>query len=139
MSTLESLRRFLLAILLIGMTGTAVELLLLQHDEGPIQLVPLVLLGVGLVTILWHASSPGRRSTAAARMVMGAFIAAGVFGVFFHFRANAEFQLESDPTLAGAALAWKVMAAKVPPALAPGVMLQLGLLGLAYTYRTKEQ
>ena len=139
MSTLQRLRRFLLAILMIGMTGTAVELLLLQHDEGPLQLVPLGLLGLGLVIILWHAISPGRASTAAARMVMVAFIAAGMAGVFFHFQANAEFQLESDPTLAGAALVWKILAAKVPPALAPGVMLQLGLLGLAYTYRNKEQ
>lgn len=31
------------------MTGTAVELLLLQHDEGPLRLVPLGLLGLGLV------------------------------------------------------------------------------------------
>ncbi len=27
------------------------------------------------------------------------------------------------------------MAAKTPPALAPGSMAQLGLIGLAYTYR----
>ena len=33
----------------------------------------------------------------------------------------------------------KVLEAKVPPALAPGVMIQLGLIGLAYTYRYKEQ
>ena len=32
-ATLQVLRRFLLAILLIGMSGTAVELLLLEHDE----------------------------------------------------------------------------------------------------------
>jgi len=27
------------------------------------------------------------------------------------------------------------MTAKTPPALAPGAMIQLGLLGLVYTYR----
>jgi hypothetical protein len=29
----------------------------------------------------------------------------------------------------------KVVTAKAPPALAPGVMVQLGLLGLVYTYK----
>lgn len=139
MSTLETLRRFLLVILVIGMAGTAVELLLLQHDEGAIQRVPLVLLGAGLMSVGWHAVHPGKASANAVRAVMVAFVAAGLAGIYFHYRANVEFQLESDPSRAGAALFWKVLAAKVPPALAPGVMMQLGLLGLAYTYRDKEQ
>ena len=58
MSTLQMLRRFLLVILTIGMVGTAVELLLLKHNEGKIQLVPLVLLGAGL-RVAWHAMRCG--------------------------------------------------------------------------------
>ena len=65
-------------------------------------------------------------------------LAAGLAGLYFHYRANVEFQLESDPTLAGRALLMKVLEAKAPPALAPGVMIQLGLVGLAYTLRYKE-
>jgi hypothetical protein len=139
MSTLQILRRFLLVILTIGMAGTAVELLLLKHDERAIQLVPLVLLGAGLASVAWHAVRPGTASAWAVRIVMVAFVAAGFAGVYFHYRANVEFQLETDPSLAGAALLWKVLAAKAPPALAPGVMMQFGLLGLAYTYRDKER
>jgi hypothetical protein len=44
-----------------------------------------------------------------------------------------EFQLEMDPTLGGMALLLKVMHAKAPPALAPGNMVLLGLLGLIST------
>ncbi len=40
-----------------------------------------------------------------------------------------------DPALSGSALWWKVLRAKAPPALAPGTMVQLGLIGLAYSYR----
>jgi hypothetical protein len=40
-----------------------------------------------------------------------------------------------DPSLSGWPLFVKVVTAKAPPALAPGVMVQLGLLGLVYTYR----
>jgi hypothetical protein len=133
------LRRFLLVILTIGMAGTVVELLLLKHDEDAIQLVPLVLLGAGLASVLWHAVRPGTTSARVVRMVMTAFVAAGLAGVYYHYRANVEFQLETDPSLAGAALLWKVLAAKAPPALAPGVMIQFGLLGLTYTYRDKER
>ena len=55
------------------------------------------------------------------------FLAAGAAGVYYHYRANVEFQRETDPSLAGRALLWKVLQAKVPPALAPGVLVQLGL------------
>jgi hypothetical protein len=37
--------------------------------------------------------------------------------------------------LAGWQLFWQAIRSKTPPALAPGVMIQLGLIGLAYTYR----
>lgn len=139
MTTIQAVRRFLLAILVLGMAGTAVELLLLKHDEGATQLVPLVLLGLGLAAIAWHAVRPDSASAGTVRATMVAFLAAGTAGVYFHYRANVEFQLESDPSLGGRALLMKVLEAKVPPALAPGVMIQLGLIGLAYTYRSKEQ
>jgi hypothetical protein len=40
-----------------------------------------------------------------------------------------------DPTQSSWTLFTKVMTAHAPPALAPGVMAQLGLLGLIYTYQ----
>lgn len=138
MTTLRAVRRFLSLILLLGMSGTVLELLLLQHDEDALQFVPLVLLGLGLAAVAWHALRPGPASGVAVRALMVAFLAAGVAGIYYHYRANVEFQLELEPSLTGAALFRKVVAAKVPPALAPAVMIQFGLLGLAYTYRDKE-
>jgi hypothetical protein len=130
----SGLRRLLAAILLIGMSGTLTELLLVGHVAGRIQLVPVVLLGCGLAALAWHAIAPSRFSARAVRVLMLLFIAAGFAGVYYHFAANVEFQQETDPSLAGAALIWRALEATVPPALAPGVMLQLGLIGLAYTY-----
>ena len=139
MDTLTGLRRLLGGVLLLGMSGTFVELLLLQHDEDAIQLVPLVLLGGGIAAVAWHAWTRSAGSATAVRALMVLFIAAGLAGVYFHFTANVEFQRETDPALRGSALVWQALEAKVPPALAPGVMLQLGLIGLAYTYRHKER
>ena len=125
----------LAGILLLGMSGTLIELLLLGHHEDRIQLIPLVSLVVGLTVVCWHAVTASLLSERVLRGVMLVFLTAGAAGVYYHYRANVEFQRESDPSLAGRALLWSVLRAKVPPALAPGVMVQLGLIGLVYTYR----
>lgn len=134
-TTLVVIRRVLLAILLIGMAGTTIELFLLKHDEEATQLIPLVLLGLGFLTIAWHAARPSAASVTTIQVMMALFIAAGVIGMFLHYQANVEFQLEMDKSLAGMPLFWKAVAAKAPPALAPGSLSQLGLIGLAYSYR----
>jgi len=139
MDTLFRLRRILAVVLLLGMTGTLVELVLLQHHEDAIQFLPLVLLGAGVAAVLWRMASGSAASAAAVRGLMLLFLAAGAAGVYYHFAANLEFQRETDPALRGMALFRQALAAKVPPPLAPGVMLQLGLIGLAYTYRYKER
>jgi hypothetical protein len=139
MTPIQAVRRFLGVILFLGMSGTTVELLLLKHDEDRIQLIPLVLLAAGLVAVIAHVLRPSARTAGAIQVTMAAFVAAGVAGLYFHYRANVEFQLEGDPSLAGRALVMKALEAKAPPALAPGVMVQLGLLGLAYTFRYKER
>jgi uncharacterized membrane protein len=71
----------------------------------------------------------------ALQITMVLFIAAGLLGVVLHYQANVEFQREVDPSIAGWALLSKAMTAKTPPALAPGSMVQLGLIGLAYSFR----
>ena len=133
--TLETIRRVLLAILIIGLVGTAAELLLLDHDEEAIQLIPLALIVIAFVAIGWHALDQGGASLKLLQIVMLLFIVAGGVGMVLHYRANVEFQREVDPSIAGRALVVKAMKAKAPPALAPGTMSQLGLIGLAYAYR----
>lgn len=132
---LAVVRRLLLAILLLGMVGTGVELLLLKHDEEATQLIPLVLLGLGLITVVWHAARPTTATMMTVQITMVLFVAAGVIGMVLHYQANVEFQLEMDKSLSGMPLFWKAIAAKTPPALAPGTMSQLGLIGFAYSFR----
>jgi len=134
-SRLSSLRKILLAILALGMMGSLTELILLKHSEEIFQWVPLVLLGVGLLALTWHGVSGSALSLRLLRWLMYGFVTAGVAGIYFHFQGSAEFKLESQPNLAGMALFWEAIRAKAPPLLAPGAMVQLGLLGLAYTYK----
>jgi hypothetical protein len=74
-------------------------------------------------------------STRALRWLMLAFVISGLAGVYFHFQGSAEFKLESNPKLDGMALFWEAIRGKAPPLLAPGAMVQLGLIGLIYTYK----
>ena len=133
--TLRALRRVLLAILVVGMAGTAAELLLLDHVEDATQIIPLALIAAGFASLAWNAVRRTRLSVRTLQAVMGLFLVSGLLGIYFHLGAIAEFQLEMEPELTGGNLLWKVLQAKTPPALAPGVMGLHGLIGLAYAYR----
>ena len=131
----DTARRLLLAILLLGVLGIVAELLLLDHIEDATQWIPI---GLGAATLLLSLVVTVRPTSASIRLfqlVMVLMIISGGVGMYLHLAANMEFQLEMDPALAGFALFKKSIVAKAPPALAPGAMAQLGLIGLAYTFR----
>jgi hypothetical protein len=132
---LRFVRGAILVVVALGTAGMAAELLLIGHFADATQLIPLVLGGFALGLIGWIAARPGILTLRALQFVMLTYIGAGITGVTVHFNANAEFQREIDPAIGGRDLFWKVVEATAPPALAPGVMVQLGLLGLVYTYR----
>lgn len=130
-----SLRRFMLALLALGIVGLTTELVLLEHYEDFKMLIPLGLFALAAVAIAWQAFGASRASLRLLQATMVMFVVAGAVGVGLHYLGNLEFQLEIDPSQSHWTLFKKVMHAKAPPALAPGVMAQLGLLGLAYAYR----
>jgi hypothetical protein len=131
----DAARRILLAILLLGVIGIMAELLLLNHIEDVWQLIPLGLGGATLLMSAAMAFAPTPIAIRLFQLVMLLMIASGALGVYLHYGATTEFQLEMDPALTGFALFKKAIVAKAPPALAPGAMIQLGLIGLAYTFR----
>jgi hypothetical protein len=131
----DAARRIVLAILVIGIAGLSLELWLLAHIEDVYQLIPLVLNGAGLIMAALVATRPSAGTVRLFQLVMVLIILSGALGVLLHYQATTEFQLEMDPSLTGWALFRKAIVAKAPPALAPGAMTQLGLIGLAYTYR----
>ena len=133
--TLTSVRRLLLLVITGGTIAMAVDLVLIGHYEDSNQLIPLVVGGIGLLTIAVTARRPSVGTIRTMQFVMLCFIGTGIIGVTLHFQANAEFQREVDPAISTRDLIWKVVEATAPPALSPGVLVQLGLLGLVYTYR----
>jgi hypothetical protein len=131
---LELLRGLVLAVLVIGLLGTVTELVLLEHYEQVLQLIPVVLIAAALGAIIWQLISKSAASLRALEIIMILFVLAGFAGVVAHFHGSAEFQLDLNPAMSTWELLEKVMRAKAPPLLAPGMMLQMGLLGLIYVY-----
>jgi hypothetical protein len=140
-ATLPLVRRALLGIYLFGTVGTAVELLLLGHTDGAWQWSPIALLGASLLVLAWHAAARSRRrrgsAAASVRAFQGTmlvFVASGLAGTLLHYRGNVEFEREREPSIEGLPLFWEAVRGATP-ALAPGTMIQLALVGLAYTFR----
>lgn len=123
-----------LFILVLGLAGTAAELVLLQHYEDWWQVAPLVLIGLALLVLVWHGVTSGAASVRGIQALMALFLFSGLIGIGLHYNANSEFELEMDPSLAGFRL-FRESLSGATPALAPGTMVQLGLIGLVYTYR----
>jgi cation transport ATPase len=131
---LSTIRRVIVAVLMLGMGGLLAELALIAHYEDVTQWIPIALLAVGLVVLGADLVLERGWTQLLMQLTMALLIAAGLLGVYFHFQGSREFQVEMDPQMRGTTLVWHVLRAKSPPTLAPGSMVQLGILGLGYAY-----
>jgi hypothetical protein len=132
---INRLRGLLLAIFVVGLLGAGGELLLLGHTEDWRQWIPLILMSLSLAVLGWRAVVRSRVSLRLFQATMILFMLSGFIGLVLHYKANVEFELEMYPAMKGWELFWKAIKGATPPTLAPGTMIQLGLVGLAYSYR----
>ena len=129
-----SLRGLLLALVLLGAFGLVVELFLLEHTESPVQWAPSATLAGVLASGALVAVRPGHAAVRAFQTVMATAVLVGALGVYLHLEGNLEFEREADPSVHGFQLLWRSVRGATPT-LAPGAMIQLGLLGLIFAYR----
>ena len=128
------IRTLLLATLLLSLVGTGAELLLLEHFEDVWQWTPIVMIGTAFVVLATHGLAGGPATLNVFRGLMVLFLVSGALGILLHYRGNVEFELEMYPDLSG----WKLFKETMmgaTPALAPGAMAQIGLVGLAWSFR----
>lgn len=131
-------RQLALWLLIFGEAGVLLELLFLEHYEDVWQWTPLALLSGGLIASIWIARRPGPRSLVVLWWIMITQVASGGVGLFFHLKANVEFELELHPDNSGWQLVQETLTGAIP-ALAPGAMFQLGLLGMLFCWRHPER
>src|SRR5688572_16476130 len=133
------IRRVILGVLLLGMTGLLIELWLLGHYEDATQWIPVFMLAAGIVAVLLQLVHARFWTLFIVQVVMILFMGAGLLGMYLHYQGSREFQLEMDPSITGTTLMWKVLHAKSPPTLSPGTMVQMGILGLGYAYLRRSK
>ena len=126
---IETWRRYLLYILLFGAVGLLAELYLLDHYVDWRQWIPLVLLVAGTGAGGLLALRPSRGAVRTFRVLLAAYVPAGLLGVYFHFQSNVEFEQELHPNSSGLELVSESLGGAMPT-LAPGAMISLGLLGI---------
>lgn len=126
------LHRLLLAIFFAGILGSIAELVFLEHYEDTWQRVPFAVALIGLVVGGWYAPTRDARSLRWFRGVLALFVLSGLIGLGLHFRGNLEFAQEQDASIRGLPLLWEVLTGATP-ALAPGMMIFLAVIGHAAT------
>jgi hypothetical protein len=90
------MRPLILAVLFVSLFGMGAELLLLQHMGSVWELIPIVLIGLAVVILMWHAITEHPASVRAAQGIMGLFLIAGVAGIALHYQSN--WNSSSKPT-----------------------------------------
>lgn len=128
-----TLRALLLAVVALSALGLLVELLLLEHWIATPQLTPLVTLTLVLASAVAVALRPKEGTVRVFRLVVGWAVVAGLTGIGFHLRDNVAFEREVAPGAAIGSSLWHALRGATP-LLAPGSLVQLGLVGLIFTH-----
>lgn len=127
------LRRFLLVLAALLCLGTLGELTLIDHLEEPLQFVPFVLCGVGLIALAMVYFKPQRKTIWTLRVIMVLVALGGFLGMYEHLAGNQAFALEINQRASGSELLMDTLTG-ASPALAPGVLIITAIVAQAATY-----
>jgi hypothetical protein len=127
------LRQFLFGLAITMCIGVIAELWLTEHYQDPMQWVPLVLCGLGVIGLLLAWFKPNRQTLRALRVFMLIVALGGLLGVYEHLERNLEFAREVKAAFANAQPLWAALTGANPP-LAPGALVITALVAVAGTY-----
>jgi len=127
--TLDRLQLFLRLLATGLFVGTIAELIVVGHDDDPIQFVPFLLCGLGLLALAAVWKRPG------AIMVLAL---GSLLGVCEHIEGNIAFVREIHPH-AGTATLVKAALTGGAPLMAPGILAIGAAVAIAATYASAPQ
>lgn len=129
----QQFRFFLLVLSALIFLGTLAELSLIEHTEGLVQLLPFMLGGLGIGTVLVMLYVPSRRVIIGVRAVMAGIVLGSVFGIYEHVAHNYAFEMEVSPGSTMGEVIWKALGG-ASPLLAPGMLALAAVLTVIATY-----
>jgi len=126
---LQRISGWLYLLSLFMFAGTVVELVASRHYDELTQLIPFLMCGLGVVTVVLAWQRPSGRMVRLARAYLWLALGASLLGVYFHVQANIAFVTDFKPD---ASWPEKLRAGFEgrDPILAPGMLLLAGLVGL---------
>jgi hypothetical protein len=113
--------------------GTLVELILINHAESAVQLIPFALCGLGLLSVALALLRARRAVLLTLRVCMLIIVAGSLFGVYEHISNNISFLLEIQPNATSAEVLSKALGG-ANPLLAPAMLTLAAVLALTATY-----
>lgn len=113
--------------------GTLLELFLLSHYEDEWQLLPILLIASSLILFMAYVLMTKSWILRSLQVMLWATAFSGLLGVYFHMKANFEFEAELRPTLSFMQHLLDSFSGALP-ALAPGSMVLFALIGYIYIY-----
>lgn len=132
------LKKLTCATFVFMLLGVGLELYLLSHYEDTLQTIPLFCIGS---IILLSIIIPFKRSVfllTLFKVILVATALSGIYGTFLHLRANYEFEIEMKPNADNWDLFTESLSGALP-ALAPGSMIVLALIGYSYILLLKQK
>jgi hypothetical protein len=130
----HGLRRFLLIAAGLVFAGTIVELYFLDHTGEPMQFVPFVLCGLGLLAVAMTLRWTTQKTLWSLRLLTAILVAGSLLGMYEHVHANYEFERDIRPTASTRTVVGHALHGAAP-IIAPGSLALAGLLAAAATYR----
>lgn len=131
---LSRLRRFLLVFSVVLLGGALLELWLIEHMQDPVQFIPFVLCGLGMLAALGALLRPRRATLLALRVCMALVVAGTLLGIYLHVEGNLALQREISPNATAGETLFAALGG-ANPLLAPGVLAVAAVLALAATYQ----
>ena len=132
--SLARIRQFLLIISAGVFIMTVTELFFLSHWTETIQLLPFVLSGWGLITLLLAYFRPSPTTINILRWSMIVIGLCSLIGIYEHMSNNLGFQMEIQPN----ATNWELILATFEganPVLAPGILMLGAAIGWTAAYQ----
>jgi len=113
--------------------GTLLELFLLTHYEDEWQLLPILLIASSLILFVAFVFKNNKWIWIILQLSLWLTACSGLLGVYFHMKANFEFEAELRPKLSFTRHLLDSFSGALP-ALAPGSMVLFALIGYIYIY-----
>jgi len=120
--------------MLLGLVGTGLELVFVDHFGSTSQWVPVVLIGLALLVLAGYALVRSAALLRVFQAVMIMFTVSGLAGIALHYQHDVERAEKDHPGIQGVER-FRTVVSQEAPLLAPGAMVELGILGLAYVFR----